>query len=66
MRTQNIRWIALLVFVIGLSCTSIAWFFQASTSVATVPVSMSVSVEAKRGKEVPIVYKEDVRAYPIS
>jgi hypothetical protein len=61
MRTKNIQRIALSVLVIGLSCTSIAWLFQAGTSVATVPVSLIVSVEAKHGKEVPMVYKEDVR-----
>ncbi len=36
---------------------------QENSSPATVPVSLIVSVEAKQGKEVPTVHKEDVRVY---
>ena len=39
---------------------AISWSQQAPAS-GTVPVSMIVSVEARKGKDVPTVYKEDVR-----
>lgn len=60
---RSLRWFTLLVLPIGLACTSVSWAFQASTSVPMVPVSVVVSVEAKHGKEVPTIYKEDVRVF---
>lgn len=51
----------ILVFTV-VACVALSWSFQGDAP-ATVPVSMIVSVEAKHGKEVPTVYREDVRAF---
>lgn len=62
---MRVKTLPLTVFIfaaVGLT-TSVAWTFQASTPAATVPVTMIVSVEAKHGKEEPVIYKEDVRVF---
>ena len=60
---RNFRWFTLLILPIGIACSSVSWALQVSTSVPMVPVSVTVSVEAKHGKEVPTIYKEDVRVF---
>jgi hypothetical protein len=54
MRTRNIS--CLLAFALALGT---GWAQQAASG--TVPVSVVVSVEARHGKDVPTVYKEDVK-----
>lgn len=54
MKNAKILWLTILALCVT-GTTSISW------SQATVPISITVSVEAKHGKEVPTVYKEDVR-----
>lgn len=61
MHAGKFKWIALLIFLI--SYASLAWSFQANASGAIVSVSVIVSVEAKHGKEIPTIYKEDVRVF---
>jgi hypothetical protein len=51
--------VVMLAFIAGTACT--ASCLQQSTTEGTVPVSMIVSVEAKHSKEVPTVYKQDVK-----
>ncbi len=53
MTQARLLWLLTLVFIIS-ACTA-AW------PQGTVPVSIVVSVEARHGKEVPTVYKQDVR-----
>ena len=50
--------LALLLF--GTACSALTAFTQQPSTPGTVPVSMIVSVEAKHGKEVPTIHKEDV------
>ena len=52
--------IAALAAVAALYVT-VAWSAQQSASTETVPVTITVSVEAKHGKDVPAIYREDVR-----
>jgi len=52
----------ILAFLLGLSSVATAWSAQ-TPSPDTVPVSVVVSVEAKHGKDVPSVTREDVRVF---
>lgn len=58
MEDQRMKWIAILVIVLAWSAVS--WPQEAAPS-GTVPVSLVVSVEARHGKEVPAIYREDVK-----
>ena len=62
---MQVKKLALIVSIFGAMglAASIAWAWQASTPSANVAVSMIVSVEAKHGKEEPVIYKEDVRVF---
>src|SRR5258708_32398908 len=51
---------ALLALLIGFSWSISSWSAQQSVS-GTVSVSTVVSVEAKHGKDIPVVNREDVR-----
>lgn len=53
--------ILLLLAVTAMSYTLLAGSLQSTTYVPTIPVGIIASVEAKHGKEVPTIYKEDVR-----
>lgn len=52
--------VVLVVIVIG--CLKFSWSSQGVAS-ETVPVSIVVSVEAKHGKDIPTIYREDVRVF---
>lgn len=52
--------VVVVVTLVGYGAFS--WSVQGDAP-ATVPVSIIVSVEAKHGKEVPVIYREDVRAF---
>jgi hypothetical protein len=60
MKTAKILWAVFSTLLIGILAAGISWSQQGAAS-GTVPVSIIVSVEARHGKEVPTVYKEDVR-----
>jgi len=55
----------LTISVIGVVafCLTVAGSAQQSSAPATAPVTITVSVEAKHGKDVPAIYREDVRAF---
>jgi hypothetical protein len=48
--------------LIGVGCGKLSWSAQHSAS-GTVPVSTTVSVEARHGKDIPAVSREDVRVF---
>jgi hypothetical protein len=62
MKPLHLMWILPCGFLLGMSRVATVWPAQQPAS-ETVPVSMIVSVEAKHGKEIPVVNKEDVRAF---
>jgi len=57
------KWILLFCLLLGLSCIGLRAPAQQQSEGETVPVSMVVTLEAKHGKEMPMVTKEDVRAF---
>ena len=58
MEDKRMKWIAILAIV--LACSAISWSQETAPS-GTVPVSIVVSVEARHGKEIPVIYREDVK-----
>jgi len=52
----------ILGLLIGLTWPVSSWSAEPSTS-GTVPVSTVVSVEAKHGKDIPVLHREDVRVF---
>jgi len=60
MRRPYFTWLTIVTILLGLSSVTDVWSAQQTPSEA-VPVSTVVSVEAKHGKEIPVVNKEDVR-----
>lgn len=62
MRHLRIPWLLTLAAVLGPGLAVNSWSAQ-QPAAETVPVSFAVTVEAKHGKEIPVVNKEDVRAY---
>jgi hypothetical protein len=62
MKREHIAWSVVLGFLIGLSGGPLSWSAQQVSS-GTVPVSTVVSVEAKHGKDIPAVNREDVRIF---
>jgi hypothetical protein len=52
-----------LVFTLATAVVVATLWSQEKVSVPTVPVSMLVSVEAKHGKDIPTIYREDVRVF---
>lgn len=62
MRRLHLTWLILVGMFLGSSSLTETWAAQQpAASSETVPVSAVVTVEAKHGKEVPVVNKEDVR-----
>src|SRR5258708_3124977 len=57
MKTHSVSWLLAFALLLGTG-----WSQQAASS-GEVPVSIVVSVEAKHHKDVPVVYKEDVRVF---
>ncbi len=62
MKLRYIAWPVILGLVIGLSLGTPSWAAQQPSS-GTVPVSVVVSVEARHGKDIPAVNREDVRVF---
>ncbi len=62
MKNQSGKLTISLLGVVAL-CLTVAWSAQQSAAPATVPVTITVSVEAKHGKDIPAVYREDVRVF---
>jgi hypothetical protein len=60
MKITKILWPMVLTGLIAALMSSLSWSQQGAVP-GTAPVSMIVSVEARHGKDVPTVYKEDVR-----
>jgi hypothetical protein len=60
MDTRTIRGSILALVLIAALASTLSWPQQASAP-GTVPVNMIVTVEARKGKDVPTIYKEDVR-----
>jgi hypothetical protein len=62
MKRAHMKWPVFLGLLIALSGSQLSRSAQ-QTSAGTVPVSTVVSVEAKHGKEIPAVNREDVRVF---
>ncbi len=64
MNIRRNRWLAACGMLMGIggACAA-AWAAQEGGQAGTVPVSMIVSVEAKHGKDIPAVSKEDVNVF---
>src|SRR3984893_5744836 len=62
MKGSHTAWTTVLGLVIGYSWAISSWSAQQSAS-GTVPVSTVVSVEARHGKDVPALNREDVRVF---
>jgi hypothetical protein len=62
MKSRHTPLTIILELLIGLSCGISSWAAQQSAS-GTVPVSTVVSVEARHGKDIPVVNHEDVRVF---
>jgi len=62
MKSRHTPLTIILELLIGLSCGISSWAAQQSAS-GTVPVSTVVSVEARHGKNVPALNREDVRVF---
>jgi hypothetical protein len=60
MKRQFLRWPTSLGLLLGLTFVTLAGLAQQPSS-GTVPVSTVVSVEARHGKDIPAVNREDVR-----
>lgn len=63
MKERNITCLMVFVLLLGVGGAAVAWSSEQGASSATVPVSVVVSVEAKHGKEIPTVNREDVRVF---
>jgi hypothetical protein len=62
MKRKHRTWSVVLGLLIGISGGPLSWSAQQPSS-GTVPVSTVVSVEAKHGKDIPAVNREDVRVF---
>jgi hypothetical protein len=62
MKRRRMRWLTILGVLIGLGLVTLSGRAQ-QPSPGTVPVSTVVSVEARHGKDVPVVNREDVRVF---
>src|SRR5437879_13076462 len=62
MKCSDTALTTLLALLIGCSWSISSWSAQQSAS-GTVPVSTVVSVEAKHGKDIPVVNREAVRVF---
>jgi hypothetical protein len=62
MKGRHTAWTTVLGLVIGFSWGISSWSAQQLAS-GTVPVSTVVSVEARHGKDIPVVNREDVRVF---
>ncbi|HXP82686.1 MAG TPA: hypothetical protein VN976_22490 [Verrucomicrobiae bacterium] len=63
MRRLYLTWLTIIGILLGFSSVTNIWSAQQSPA-ETVPVSMVVSVEARHGKDIPVVNnKEDVRVF---
>ena len=62
MKRKHMTWSVVLGLLIGLSGGPLSWSAQQPSS-GTVPASTVVSVEAKHGKDIPAVNREDVRVF---
>lgn len=63
MKTRHIAWTTICGLVVGIGWVITSWSSPQGPSSGTVPVKIVVSIEAKRGKEVPAINREDVRAF---
>lgn len=63
MKTRNIGWITICSLLIGIGFVLTSSSSPQGPSAETVPVKTVVSVEAKYGKDVPEIKREDVRAF---
>src|SRR5882762_5444082 len=62
MKCRHAVWTTIPGLLIGFSWGTSSWSAQQSAS-GTVPVSTIVSVEARHGKDIPVVNREDVRVF---
>ena len=63
MRGRNIAWLMVFTLLIGMAGAAVSWAWQQGAASSTVPVTIVVSVEAKHGKDIPNINREDVRAF---
>ncbi|HXB22894.1 MAG TPA: hypothetical protein VNV88_16015 [Candidatus Solibacter sp.] len=62
MKRHSATWATIVLVAIALGCATFSWSSQGAAT-ATVPVNILVSVEAKHGKEIPVIHREDVRVF---
>jgi hypothetical protein len=63
MKRQFIAFLILSAWALGVGYTAVAQSFKDDTPQRTVPVTIVVSVDAKHGTEIPVIYREDVRVF---
>ena len=63
MRGRNIAWLMAIALLTGIAGAAVSWSSQQGASSSTVPVTLIVSVEARRGKDIPVIHREDVRVF---
>ncbi len=63
MNTRNFRRVTFCISLLGIGFALASWASPQTPAAGTVPVSTVVSVEAKYGKEVPEIQRQDVRAF---
>jgi hypothetical protein len=61
MRNKNIKLPIAFGLFLAMGWASVSWSAQEPVSPAMVPVTMLVSVEARHGKDIPAINREDVR-----
>jgi hypothetical protein len=62
-KTRNIVWVTICTLLIGIGFVLASWSSPQGSSAGTIQVKTVVSVEAKYGKEVPEIQRQDVRAF---
>lgn len=63
MKTRHIGWTTICALAIGIGWGITSWSSSQAPASGTVPAKILVSVEAKHGKEVPAIHREDIRAF---
>ena len=63
MKMRGIAWTTICGLIIGIGWVITSWSSSQGLSSRTVPMKIVVSVEPKRGEEVPAIKREDVRIF---
>ncbi|MBZ5540255.1 MAG: hypothetical protein LAN61_07005 [Acidobacteriia bacterium] len=63
MRGRNIAWFTASALLIAMAGAAVSRAAQQGAASSRVPVTLIVSVEARQGKEIPLINREDVRVF---